>query len=202
MQIMCISPSINIVGIFLLLFQVYSAAQEHRGAREETWDISIWAAGATGEENRNSLSEAQLWTAGVFIGKVIATDFGSGYLNGNLEYGFELVPITVSSGAQNLYAGGFNPVVLRWNSYRRSSHVLPYIELAGGAVISNANLPPGDTSSFNFAVKGGGGIEVLRKERQSLDFGCKWLHISNANLGVRNPEFNGLQISLGYHWFR
>jgi hypothetical protein len=22
-----------------------------------------------------------------------------------------------------------------------------------------------------------------------------------ANLGVRNPEFNGIQVSLGYRWF-
>jgi hypothetical protein len=43
---------------------------------------------------------------------------------------------------------------------------------------------------------------VSTKEHQSLDVGCRWSHISNANLGVSNPAFNGIQLSIGYHWFK
>jgi len=41
---------------------------------------------------------------------------------------------------------------------------------------------------------------VSTTRRQSFDIGCRWSHISNANLGIENPEFNGIQVSLGYHF--
>jgi hypothetical protein len=80
--------------------------------------------------------------------------------------------------------------------------VVPYIELAGGAVFTTSNLPPGDTSSFNFTTRGGGGIQIFSRDRRSWDVGLHYFHVSNANLADKNPEFNGVQISLGYHWFR
>ena len=193
------------VSLTLLLFVACAAsAQEHAApvGKKGNWDISPWIASATGEEDRDSLTEAQIWTAGVFIGKVITGEIGSGWRRGSLEYGFELVPVFVQSKIKTVYGGGLNPVVFRWNSGHHIGRVVPYIELAGGAVLTTSNLPPGDTSSLNFAARGGGGIHIFTQSRQSLDVGCRWSHISNANLGVRNPEFNGVEISLGYHWFK
>ena len=126
----------------------------------------------------------------------------TGWRGGNLEYGFNLIPVFATSGNQSVKGGGFEPVVLRWNSASHIGRAVPYIELAGGGVFTTSNLPAGDTSSFNFTAKGGGGVYIFTKERQSLDIGCRWWHISNANLGVRNPEFNGVQVTLGYHWFK
>jgi len=83
-----------------------------------------------------------------------------------------------------------------------TTRISPYIELAGGGISTNANLPPGNTSSFNFTAKGGGGIYLRTRPRQSFDVGLHWSHISNANLGVDNFEFNGVQLSLAYHWFK
>ncbi|SRR5438552_16577885 len=195
----------RMVSLTLLLFVACAAsAQEHAApvGKKGNWDISPWIASATGEENRDSLTEAQIWTAGVFIGKVITGEIGSGWRRGSLEYGFDLIPAFVTSKTETVYGGGFDPLVLRWNFSRRTGRFAPYIELGGGGVLTTANLPPGDTSSFNFMARGGGGIDIFTKSRQSLDIGLRWWHISNANLGLRNPEFNGLQISLGYHWFK
>ena len=181
-----------------------SHAQEHKpsSAQNGAWDFSIWIAGATGEEKTNSFTEAQIRTSGVFVGKVITGEIGHGWRGGNLEYGFNLIPVFATSGNQSVKGGGFEPVVLRWNSANHIGRAVPYIELAGGGVFTTSNLPAGDTSSFNFTAKGGGGVYIFTKERQSLDIGCRWWHISNANLGVRNPEFNGVQVTLGYHWFK
>jgi hypothetical protein len=185
------------------LYSYSAAAQEQAIDKNRSWDIRVWVAGSTGEENRNSLTEAQLFSAGISIGKVIADGVGSGWWKGNLEYGFDVIPVFVAfGGTKRIYGGGVEPVVLRWTLSHHAHRVLPYIELGGGALISNANLPLGDTSSFNFTVRGGGGIQVSRKARRSIDIGCRWSHISNANLGVRNPEFNGVQVILGYHWLR
>jgi hypothetical protein len=100
-----------------------------------------------------------------------------------------------------VYGGGFEPVILRWNTLRRRN-IKPYIELAGGGVRTNTNLPAGDTSNFNFTARGGGGIQFFRTPRSSVDVGVRWAHISNANLGTNNPEFNGIQVSLAYHWMK
>jgi len=165
-------------------------------------DFSVWIAGATGEENTNSFAEAQVWSTGVFLGWVIVAKAGSGWRQGGLEYGFSLIPAAVQTRPQHIFGGGFEPVVLRWNSSHHLGRLTPYIELAGGGLFTNSNLPPGNTSSFNFTARAGGGLQVSTKKGQSFDAACRWSHISNANLGVRNPEFNGIQLSIGYHWFK
>jgi hypothetical protein len=186
----------------VIFFAQAAPAQEFPENQKGTWDVSPWFAGATGEETTNSFAQARIWSAGVSFGRVITGETGRGWLRGNVEYGFDVVPLFVQTKFKTIHGGGFDPVILRWNSSHHTRRVVPYIELGGGGVATTANLPPGDTSSFNFMAKGGGGIYVLTRKRQSLDIACRWWHISNANLGVRNPEFNGVQVSLGYHWFK
>jgi hypothetical protein len=100
-------------------------------------------------------------------------------------------------GCERIYDGGLDPVVLRWNSTLHRGRIMPYIELGGGTV-----RPAGTTSAYNRLARGGGGSELLCGKRHSLDFACRWWHISNANLGVRDLEFNGIQVGFGYHWLK
>lgn len=93
-------------------------------------------------------------------------------------------------------------MILRWNSSLHVASISPYIELTGGGLRTNINLPSGNTSDFNFTARGGGGIQIRKGRRQAIDIGCCWSHISTANLGVQNPEFNGIQLSVAYHWFK
>jgi hypothetical protein len=200
-------PLIAVVlrGALLLLLATASAhAQESPipMPSNATWDIGIWAAGATGEENTNSFAEAQILTAGFSLGHSITGEIGRGWRGGSLEYAFDVSPLFRTYGNQRIHGGAFDPVILRWNSSLHRSRLAPYIELGGGAVATPVNLPPGNTSSFNFTARGGGGIHLFLRNRQSLDVGLGWWHISNANLGARNPEFNGLQLVVGYHWFK
>jgi lipid A 3-O-deacylase len=192
------------LAISILFFLSQAVAQDARssGPGDRPWDVAVFATGATGEETANSFAQAQIWTGGVFAGKILTGEIGSGWRSGRFEYGFSLVPLFVQTRIQNVYGGGFEPVVLRWNSARRLVRIAPYIELAGGGIFTRANLPPGDTSDFNFTARGGAGIQFPRGQQQSLDLGCRWFHVSNANLGTRNPEFNGVQISVAYHWFK
>ena len=191
------------LALIFFLFSCRAHAQALPEAGQKwNWDLSVWAAGETGEENTNSFAESQIWSAGVFVGRPITRQRGSGWWRGSLEYAFDLMPVFETRGNQRIHGGGFDPVILRWNSALHTSRVSPYIELAGGAVITSSNLPPGNTSKFNFTPKGGGGFYLRTRKRQSLDIGISWSHISNANLGVDNPEFNGVQLSLAYHWFK
>jgi hypothetical protein len=171
-------------------------------AQAHDWDFGVWAAAETGEELTNSFSEAQIITAGLSAGKILTNEIGSGWRRGRFEYEVSLVPLFYQARPQSMFGRGFEPVILRWNSSVHLGHVSPYVELAGGGVWTQYNLPAGNTSTFNFTVRGGGGIRIMRGRRQAVEIGCRWSHISNANLGVNNPEFNGIQVSVGYHWFR
>jgi hypothetical protein len=190
-------------GLFCLLLVHRTQAQTEPPAASERglFDLSAWTAGATGKENTGSFTEAQILSTGVFFGWVIVADAGSGWRRGGLEYGFNLLPAVVQFAPRHVFGGGFEPIVLRWNSSHHGRRS-PFIELAGGALITNSDLPPGDTSAFNFTVRAGGGMAVSTTKHQSFDVACRWSHISNANLGQRNPQFNGLQLSVGYHWFK
>ena len=191
-----------VLGLFLLFSGLaYTQDLEHV-VQKGNWDFSVWAAAETGEENTNSFAESQIWSAGVFVGRIMTAERLGGWRRGSLEYGFDVLPVFETYGNQRTHGYGFDPVILRWNSALHARRVSPYIELAGGGVTTSTNLPPGNTSSFNFMAKGGGGIYLWARKRRSFDVGVRWSHISNANLGVNNPEFNGVQLSVAYHWFR
>jgi len=166
------------------------------------WDIAAWGSIASGEENTNSFDEARIWTAGVLLGRGMGHEVLGGWRRGSLEYGLNLIPLFLTAKSQKVHGGGFEPIVLRWHSSHNFGRATPYLEVAGGAVFTNANLPPGNTSSLNFTVRAGAGFQVFTKGRQAIDIGCGWMHASNANLGVRNPEFNGIRLTVGYHWYR
>jgi len=201
----CGDKPCTILLVILFLFSLLASAPAQTGipkASHRDWDFEVWVAGETGEELTNSFSEAQILSAGVFVGKILTEEIGSGWRRGRFEYGFSLIPVFRQIQPQSLYGGGFEPVILRWNSSLRAGGAAPYIELAGGGVRTNGNLPAGNTSDFNFTARGGGGIQVLKTKRRAVDIACRWSHISNANLGVKNQEFNGIQVSVGFHWFR
>lgn len=188
--------------IFLLLTSLAHAQNPPLPNEKGTWDLSAWTAGETGEEITNSLTEAQVWSAGFFAGRVLTGEHGKKWLRGNFEYAFGFMPVFETYGNQHIHGWGFDPLILRWNLALHTNRVSPYIELAGGGLSTNANLPPDNSSNFNFTPRGGAGIYIRVRRKQALDLACRWSHISNANLGVQNPEFNGIQVSLGYHWFK
>lgn len=193
---------IALSALLQLLLSAVSTSAQTPAPPIFKWDFSIWIAGETGEELTNSFTESQIWSAGLFVGRTLTDYRGPGWLRGNLEYAFDAMPIFEAYGPQRTHGYGFDPVILRWNSALHRNRLAPYVELSGGGVATPVNFPPGDTSTFNFMAKGGSGIYLQTRSREALDIGLRWSHISNANLGVDNQEFNGIQLTVAYHWFR
>ena len=171
-------------------------------SQNRSWDFSVFVAGASGEEATNAFAEAQIFIAGIFVGKAVTGEVGRGWRRGRLELGADVVPVFLQFAPRRFHGIAFDPIILRWNSSLHRGRVAPFVELAGGAVHTGEDFPAAGTSTFNFIARGGGGILIATRRLQALELGCRWWHISNANLGVRNPEFNGIQVSLGWHWFR
>lgn len=190
-------------ALFILFVSSTALTQDLPAARQKgSLDLSVWTSAETGEELTNSFTEAQIVSVGASAGWEITGKHGSGWRRGSLEYAFDFVPLFETFGNQRTHGIAFDPVILRWNSALHWSRISPYIDLAGGGVSTPVNLPPGNTSSFNFMAKGGGGIYLQTRKRQAFDIGFRWSHISNANIGIQNQEFNGVQLTLAYHWFR
>ena len=189
-------------ALLLLLVSAGWAQASPPQGQNRGWDISAWVAGATGEENSHSYTQTQILSGGVFVGKPVTGEIGGGWLRGDLEYGMSAMPLFVQFTPVRIYGGGFEPVVLRWNSGVRRGRLAPFIEIGGGGVLSNKNLPAVNTSRVNFTARAGIGVQILAQRQRAVDLGCRWSHISNANLGTQNPGFNGVQVSIAYHWFK
>ena len=163
-----------------LMLPGFALAQSSPENKSLSWDFGVWAAGATGEENTNSFSEAQIFTAGISLGKALTPEIGSGWRRGRFVYGADFGPVFVQFTPRRISGIAFDPVILRWNSSVRRGRVAPFVELGGGAVHSSANFPAGNTSTFNFIARVGGGVQIATWHAQAFEIGCRWWHISNA----------------------
>jgi hypothetical protein len=185
-----------------MLAAALSAQQAlHPSSETGTWDLAVWAGHAAGREDGRSFGRAEITMAGVRVGRVLVGPFGGGWIRGSLEYGFDIIPLFVASRPEVVWGGGFDPIVLKWNFATRG-RLQPFLEAAGGGVFTTSDIPPGDTSTFNFVGKIGGGVHIFTANRQAVSVSLRYWHLSNANLGDTNPAFNGVQIVIGYHWFR
>jgi hypothetical protein len=115
---------------------------------------------------------------------------------GNLEYSVDFIPIYYIVQQQNAYGISFTPFNLKYNftSFHRT---IPYLELGGGVLFTNHDVPDG-TNSVNFTPQAGIGLHIPMRSRSSRYVGValKYIHISNAGLSVPNPGLNTLQVKL------
>ncbi len=89
---------------------------------------------------------------------------------------------------------GFNPFWLKWN-FERRGRLSPYLELGGGVLFSNHNVPT-YTNRVNFTPSAALGTHILgAKYNWSLEL--RYLHISNAGLARLNPGLNTVQVRVG-----
>jgi len=183
----------EILGVSALVF-VAGAAGAQAAPPEwhsRNWDFGIFAAGATGEENTHSFAEAQIVSGGFFLGRALTDQIGQGWRRGRLQFGADFITLYVQAAPERRYGIGFDPIILRWNWSVERLGVSPFLELGGGGVHTNENLPAGDTSNFNFRAHAGGGVRIARGEAQVFEIGCRWWHISNANLATAIPSSMG-----------
>jgi len=145
--------------------------------------------------------DTDIWMGGIRYGRILTIPRGKGWVRGALEWDFGLVPLFVVSHPQPAYGFEVDPVEFRWN-FVRTGKAAPYFEMAGGIVVTNSKIPPGDTSTLNIVPKIGVGWQIFTRPQRSFEVSlCAW-HLSNAWIAPRNPSINGLQLTIGYHWFK
>jgi lipid A 3-O-deacylase len=160
---------------------------------EGGYELEVWAAG--GHSVPGGTQDTSVSNAGLRFGWIITGAHLPGLLRGRFEYAVDAVPLfLVFQPANTAYGAGFDPLVLKWNFERRGKFS-PYLELSGGTLFSNVNVPT-YTNTVNFTPSAAFGTHVLgAKYNWSLEL--RYLHISNAGLATPNPGLNTVQVRVG-----
>ena len=182
-------------GLLLAVFASPLRAQD--GPETDGNELEFWTSGGHGT---NGITQhTGVWTAGFRYGWVITAPHGPGFLRGRFEYAVDAVPaFVVFQPTNTAYGAAVNPLGLIWDFDTRG-RIVPYIELGGGILLTNTQVPAG-TSRVNFTTAGAVGLHFLAgKVTWSAD--VRFIHISNSGLVAHNPGINTVQLRLGVGWF-
>jgi lipid A 3-O-deacylase len=182
---------IFLLAMFLVTNPTIGRAQA--GPVQGSNELQVWAGG--GHSVAGGTSRTEVFNAGLRYGRVISDLHLPLFLRGRFEYTVEFVPVyLIFQPANTAYGWGFNPLGLKWD-FQRHGRFSPYLELDGGTLFTNHNVPT-YTNDVNFTPSTAFGTHILgRKYNWSLE--VRYLHISSAGLGMYNPGLNTVQVRLG-----
>jgi hypothetical protein len=167
----------------------FGQAAPEKGGHE----IQIWAGG--GHSVSGGRGNIGAFNAGLRYGWILTGPHLPGFLRGRFEYALDAVPVfLVFQPANTAYGLGFDPLALKWN-FERRGRLSHYLELTGGAVFTNHDVPPG-TNTVNFMDQAALGMHILGA-RHNVSLEVRYMHISNAGLATPNPGVNTVQVRLG-----
>ncbi len=160
-------------------------------------EVEVWGGG--GRSVPGGTKSTSAFNAGARYGWIITDPHLPWFLRGRFEYAVDVVPVfLVFQPANTAYGAGFDPLGLKWD-FQRRGRLLPYLELTGGTLFTNHNVPTG-TNTVNFTDQAALGMHILgAKNNVSLEL--RYMHISNAGLATPNPGVNTVQVRLGFGRF-
>ena len=187
------------VGVLLAVMALGSATRvvAQAGPEGAGREWQVWTGGGHGING--SQSGTGVWNLGARYGLILTSPHGPGFLRGQLEYAFDLVPVWVIWQKTNTaYGGSVNPFAFKW-ILDSPKKVKPFFEIEGGTLFTNTKVPEG-TSQINFTTSAGFGAHFLGK-RHNLSAEVRFLHISNAGMTNPNPGINTIQVRVGFGQF-
>jgi hypothetical protein len=191
-----IAIALGLLSSYVLSGQDFLSPTQIKGTR----DKEIWTGVVVAQHDGSTTFNSEFWMAGVRFGRILTAPHGPGWLRGTLQWNFDVIPVFVAMNLQTAYGAEFDPIVGRWN-FSHSGRTTPYFEMAGGVVWTTEKIPPGYTSRFNIVPKFGFGWQFFNRAERAMDVGMNAWHLSNAWTASRNPSSNGIQLTIGYHWF-
>jgi opacity protein-like surface antigen len=129
------------------------------------------------------------------------TLFDNTLLRGNVEFLADVFGADITKGPGNYLAGA--SLLFRYNLVQPGSHLVPYIQLGGGGLHSDAAQDHTQRligSDFEFTLQADIGLRYLITDRWSLVAEGGFQHISNADTASRNVGVNALGGRLGLGW--
>lgn len=185
----------SLIVLIVLATSLLGFAQTgpEQGGRE----IQIFAGG--GHSVPGGTQNTGAFNAGVRYGWILTGPHLPSFLRGRFEYAVDAVPLfVVFQPANTAFGAGFDPLGLKWN-FERHGRLSPYLELAGGVLFTNHNVPV-NTNTVNFMDQAALGTHILA-QRFNVSLELRYMHISNAGLGNLNPGINTVQVRVGFGEF-
>jgi Lipid A 3-O-deacylase (PagL) len=84
------------------------------------------------------------------------------------------------------YGSGVSPVGFR-ASFNPQGRVQPFFSTNGGFIYFMDRVLSPQGSQFMYIIDFGGGVQIFRKQRQTVTLGYRYQHLSNANISLHNP---------------
>jgi lipid A 3-O-deacylase len=188
-------------GFSILVFALLAsaaAARAQMGPEEAGSEWQVWTGGGHGING--STSGTGVWNVGLRYGLILTAPHGPGFLQGQLEYALDAVPVWVITQRTNTaYGAGVNPFAFKW-ILSTPQRVKPFFEIEGGTLFTNTKVPE-LTSQINFTTSAALGMHVLGV-KHDWTAEVRFMHISNAGLATPNPGINTIQVRLGWGAFR
>jgi opacity protein-like surface antigen len=150
------------------------------------------------------------------FGRVIGTAKGVTF-----EYIFEAIPISFAlknevenpdydndgetkkespTMRRTTYSIGIQPAGFRF-IFMPSKRLKPYVQTGAGFIFSRKPIPVPESPSYNFAADFGGGLMYSVTRQHTVNFGYRYFHISNMNIGEINPGYNANIFYIGMSFF-
>jgi lipid A 3-O-deacylase len=175
-----------------------AATRAQMGPEEAGSEWQVWTGGGHGING--STSGTGVWNVGLRYGLILTAPHGPGFLQGQLEYALDAVPVWVITQRTNTaYGAGVNPFAFKW-ILSKPQKVKPFFEIEGGTLFTNTKVPE-LTSQVNFTTSAALGMHILG-EKHDWTAEVRFMHISNAGLATPNPGINTIQVRLGWGAFR
>lgn len=111
-----------------------------------------------------------------------------------------LTPNTPPTVRETTYGFAFSPIGFRF-LFRPNKRVKPFIGLHAGFIFFRKPVPVPDSLSYDFTGDFGGGVQYQIQKNRAVNFGWRYYHISNMNIGKINPGYNAQVFYIGYSFF-
>ena len=185
-----------VLSLLCVLLAPHATAQAGPEGASSEWQV--WTGGGHGING--SQSGTGVWNLGLRYGLILTSPHGPGFLRGQLEYAFDVVPAwAIMQKTNTAYGGGVNPFAFKW-ILSSPKKVKPFFEIEGGTLFTNKDVPEG-TSQIKFTTSGWFGAHFLG-EKHNFSAEVRFQHISNAGMSNPNPGINTIQVRIGFGAFR
>jgi opacity protein-like surface antigen len=180
--------------LFTTTFLVSLACAQERSTHDN--EFGVWFEGQFGNGHAfGSTTDSRMYQVEARYGRLILTNRLIA-----LRYVEEVVPLSVvgdpwANGQRVSAYGAGGSLIGAQINFLRSHRIQPFLTSGGGFLYFNRQMF--GAIQFNFTAQLGAGVQVFTSRHHSIDFGYKYHHISNANLGNINPGMDSHVVFLG-----
>ena len=111
-------------------------------------------------------------------------------------------PNVAPTKRENTFGFGIQPVNFRF-IFLAGNRLKPYAQVGAGVLFTNKAIPVPRSKPFNLTGDFGGGLQYFISPKRAINFGYRYFHISNGNIGgkINNPGFNANVFYVNYSFF-